>query len=341
MLAVAVKRQSFALQEFADAPLFGLAPARVIDIRIHVGEEPVFARRRAHPGRDRRFFHQTNAHDGFRAFESVFPRHGQAQRCTILVRQHFPVQTHRHQGQGMLRLVQAQAFHIRPIQHRGALPRHALGVVERGELYKLGAAGGLDALQNFIQGKSNPRNHHRPAFDAAQAIYALFQRQLEQVIHIEGAWALYQSFHSHRPGPGHEIARLDSRACLVGTEFVKVVVRGDVVVGRERFVHGVGGFFDAWQLGGGIRPQRERGKRTHRSRAFNEFAPLVINRWVGDFRGFDVGRTADQHGVAPLPIGRGCGGKLTGFGNEMGRGEACLARYRKRVGHARPLQVLE
>src|SRR5439155_14240432 len=45
LIAVAVEHQRLAPEELADAPLGGLGPARMIDRRIHVRVEAVFARR--------------------------------------------------------------------------------------------------------------------------------------------------------------------------------------------------------------------------------------------------------------------------------------------------------
>src|SRR5690606_39093086 len=50
LLGVTVERQGLALEELPDAPFPFLAPARVVHLWIHVGIEPVLARRRPVPG---------------------------------------------------------------------------------------------------------------------------------------------------------------------------------------------------------------------------------------------------------------------------------------------------
>src|ERR1051325_431688 len=63
LVAVAIKRKRFALQEFSDAPLGRLAPARVIDLGVDVGIEAVLRRSGLHPGRGRRLLDEANLHD--------------------------------------------------------------------------------------------------------------------------------------------------------------------------------------------------------------------------------------------------------------------------------------
>src|SRR3569832_2909547 len=47
---IAVEHQGVAYKEVTDAPLLGLAPARVIHLEIEVGVKAVFVRRRPRPG---------------------------------------------------------------------------------------------------------------------------------------------------------------------------------------------------------------------------------------------------------------------------------------------------
>src|SRR5690606_2365638 len=52
-VAVAVEHQGVTAPELAYAPLGGLTPARVVDVGVHVGVEPVLVRRVDVPGRRR------------------------------------------------------------------------------------------------------------------------------------------------------------------------------------------------------------------------------------------------------------------------------------------------
>ena len=50
LISIAVEHQSRPLEEFAYAAFFGLAPARMIDIGVHIGVETILVRRGFRPG---------------------------------------------------------------------------------------------------------------------------------------------------------------------------------------------------------------------------------------------------------------------------------------------------
>src|ERR1051325_8401516 len=87
LVAVAIKRKRFALQEFSDAPLGRLAAARVIDLGVDVGIEAVIRRSGLHPRGRRLLLAEANLHDRLDALESVLPRHDDADRRAVLIRQ--------------------------------------------------------------------------------------------------------------------------------------------------------------------------------------------------------------------------------------------------------------
>src|SRR5712671_1727602 len=64
----------------ADVPLGGLAPARMVDLGVHIRIETIFARRRSRPGVGGLAFGETDLDDGLGALEAVFPRQVHAQR---------------------------------------------------------------------------------------------------------------------------------------------------------------------------------------------------------------------------------------------------------------------
>ena len=137
----------------------------------------------------------------------------------------------------MHRLVQAQTFDIRPVERGDRQSRHLLLVGQGGEFDVLGAAGRLDALDQLGQRQANPRNDHRPAFDTAHAVDALFKRrEFEQFVDVVDPGVLDQAFDRHRPRPGNQRSGASRRVGLVGAELVVVVVRGDVLVRRHLFV---------------------------------------------------------------------------------------------------------
>src|SRR5690606_14285012 len=63
LLGIAVERQRRALEELADAALARLAPARVIDVRVHVRIEAVLVRRGLLPRVHRLALDEADLHD--------------------------------------------------------------------------------------------------------------------------------------------------------------------------------------------------------------------------------------------------------------------------------------
>ena len=96
-------------------------------------------------------------------------------------------------------------------------------------------------LKNQIrQGITNPRDHHRPAFDAAQAVNALLHgAPLHHIFQIKSRWLFNQPFNFDAPGGCFQSVRLSCRIRFVGTKFVEVVVRGGVFL-RGKFLNGHG-----------------------------------------------------------------------------------------------------
>src|SRR5690348_12859918 len=70
LIAIAIEHEGWTLGEFPQPALSGLAPARMIHIRIHVGIKAVFSRSRQTPAVDRLLVGEMNAHDCFRALEA-------------------------------------------------------------------------------------------------------------------------------------------------------------------------------------------------------------------------------------------------------------------------------
>src|ERR1700761_3347121 len=73
----------------ADAALGRLAPARMIAVRVDVGIEAVFLRRRLVPGGRRLLVEEADSDDRLRALEAVLPWHHDPHRRAVLVRKHF------------------------------------------------------------------------------------------------------------------------------------------------------------------------------------------------------------------------------------------------------------
>src|SRR6516162_3627704 len=103
LLLIAVEHQRRTPARFADALLRGLAPARMVHVRIHVGVKAVFIRRVLAPRRSRLVGNQFYFYDGFDSLETVFPRNDEADRRAVLCRQRTAVKSAREKRQRMHR----------------------------------------------------------------------------------------------------------------------------------------------------------------------------------------------------------------------------------------------
>src|SRR6266478_6200115 len=114
-LVVSIEHQGWAFEEFAQAAFLGLAPARVIDIRIHVGIETVFAGSGLLPGVQGLVAGKADADDRLRAFESVLPWNHDAERGAVLIRERLSVQTETKQGERMHGLFLTDTLAVWPL----------------------------------------------------------------------------------------------------------------------------------------------------------------------------------------------------------------------------------
>src|SRR2546428_2994412 len=241
LVRVAVEHERLAPAELADAPLGGLAPARVVDGGVHVGVEAVLLRRRLVPGRLRLLLGETDAHDRLRALEAVLPRDDDAHGRAVLVGEHLAVHADRQQRERVHRLVEAQSLRVRPVEpaaeteEPGLLRGELLGVLEGRELDVLRLARGLGALEYHRQRVADPRDDHRPRLHAAQRVDALLERRgLEELVDVEALWLGHEPVDDDRPRPGTEGVAAPRGIALVGAELVEVVVGGRaLVLGRR------------------------------------------------------------------------------------------------------------
>ena len=83
--------------------------------RIDVGIKPILTGLQLLPSVKGFFIRKTNADNGLNAFETVFPRHHQTPRSTILIRQLFAKHTRNHNAQRVISFIHTQAFGIGPV----------------------------------------------------------------------------------------------------------------------------------------------------------------------------------------------------------------------------------
>src|SRR5215831_4761735 len=114
---VAVKHECrlFAGKEAsADHAFALLAPARMIDIWIHIGVEPVLVRRELVPERPWLLGHELDLRQRLHALKSILPRNDEPNRCTVLIAQRLAVKTNRDESQFVARFLHREAFGIWP-----------------------------------------------------------------------------------------------------------------------------------------------------------------------------------------------------------------------------------
>jgi hypothetical protein len=303
----------------ADTPLALLAPARVIDVRVHVSVEAILSRRRFFPACARPSFGEADLDDGLDALEAVLPGYDQPQWRTILVGQGLAVQSNRQDGQRVHRLVHPQALDVGPVEHGIALTWHLLRVQQGGELDVLCLRSRLEPLQQVSQWEPHPGNDHGPGFDATQPVDPFLERmRSEDVFKGESPRHLGLTRYGHAPGPGTETPRVGRGIGLAGAKFVEIVIARDFVERVGSLRRGVGGI--------GLVPQRWRDERDvhHRlrqdlgrgsqqacaSEPGQERAPRRIDRLGRDLRGPDFVRSPDEHETSAtrwaLPGSRPC-----------------------------------
>ena len=208
----------------------------------------------------------------------------------------------------MLRLVEAQALAIGPLEHRIPQARHLAGPLHGRELDEFRLGRGLHHLEQVAKREADPRNHHRPRFDAAQAIDPLLEREaLEQILERVVAGLADLAVDLHRPGRRLELAAVGLRVALVGAELVEVVVAGDVLervellAGRaERALAYVG---ERGPAPGRV-PRRRQQRAGHAARRGadrgpDEGATIEVEPFVGDLARRNRWCRSNQHRLVP------------------------------------------
>src|SRR5436189_972650 len=119
--------------------------------------------------------------------------------------------------------IHAKAFTIWPVQDVPRV-RYLLAVKKSDELSVLGFRRRLRAIDQRAQWKPDPRDHHRPSFNAAMAIDALFERrEFHQRIDVDDLRLLDFAFDPDRPRTRLEGAGILRGIILISPELVVVV----------------------------------------------------------------------------------------------------------------------
>src|ERR1039457_4644943 len=232
LIAVAVKHERLALEEFAQAAFAGLAPTGMVDRGIHIRIETVLARAGEIPSGGRLLLDELDLHDGLDAFETVLPRHHEANGCTVLVRQDLAVHAEAEERERVHGFVDAQAFHVRKRDAGVTRGGHLLGVVQALEGDEFGLRGGLDRLDQDVERKSDPGHYDGPRLHAAVPVDALFQRRhFHDGVQVENLGLGDRALHGDAPWRSLQSPGAFGRIVFAGAEFVEIVVAADV---RER-----------------------------------------------------------------------------------------------------------
>src|SRR5712691_11223576 len=176
LIAVAVEHESGAREDFAEAALLGLAPARMIDIRIDVGVETIFRGRVAIPGRRRLLFLEADLCQGLDALIAVLPGNNHANRRAILRRKTFTVHADAKKSERVHGFIEAQALDIGEIDAAILCLGHLSRVIEgfKGDVPSFRRR--FDQLCEDAEGKTDPGHNDGPALHATMAVDALFER---------------------------------------------------------------------------------------------------------------------------------------------------------------------
>jgi len=100
-------------------------------------------------------------------------------------------------------LVDAQTVGIGPVERRqiGTQAAHLLRSRHGCEAHEFRFAGGFDQGGKLAEFKADPRHHHGPGFDTAEAVDPFFQWQAHQLFQIDAARLHDLAGHLHRPRP--------------------------------------------------------------------------------------------------------------------------------------------
>ena len=149
-------------------------------------------------------------------------------------------------------LVKTQALDIGPVENlkEAGLARHFLRSHEAGKGDVFGRTERLHLRQQACEWKSDPRNDHRPCFDAAHPIDALFKRHPgNQVLNVEFLRLLDEAVDGELPGQRLVIAGIGGRVALVRAELVEIIVGRDGILRRQLLVHLIGGSLGLQRFG--------------------------------------------------------------------------------------------
>src|SRR6266403_1332718 len=200
LIAVAVEHNGRPHEDFAEAALLGLAPARMVDVGIDVRVETVLAGCIAIPRGGRLFFLEADFHQRLDALITVFPRDDHAKRRAVLRRKSLAVHPDAKKRERVHGLVKTKTFDVGKIDAAVLSLGHLAGVIESLEGDVACFRRRLDELCEDAEGETDPRHNDGPAFDATMAVDAFFEwSEFQDFVYGELAWLGDVTFNGNVP----------------------------------------------------------------------------------------------------------------------------------------------
>ena len=225
LVLITVEHEGVALEDFAEAAFFGLAPARMIDVGIHVGIEAVLVRVGEIPGCGRFFSDKFDFDDGLDALETVLPRNDHANGRAVLIGKCVAVHADAEERKRIHGFIEAKTFDVGEGDAAVFGFGHLAGIIGGFKRDVFCFFCGLDEIDDRAEGKTDPGNDDGPAFHAAMAVDALFERsELEDFVHGEFAFGFDFAFDGDGPRRGAEFLGVFGGSGFVDAEFVEIVV---------------------------------------------------------------------------------------------------------------------
>src|SRR5262249_62178186 len=162
-------------------------------------------------------------------------------------------------------------------------------------------------LQELVQRKADPRNPHRPGFDASVAVDAILERlSSKDVFEVIHRWLVTLPVDRDRPRLGPERPGKPRRLFRIGPELVEVVIRGDLIPGVRPLAGAERAGLHALPLATVrrrlrrvqpdiARDHRRGDARSNLARGPEELPATQVRLFAGDFRARDLCRAFDDH----------------------------------------------
>src|SRR4029078_9145829 len=200
-LFVTVEHQRLRRLEVARDAAFGrLAPARMIDVRVHVRVETVLAGIGVVPRRVRHLVDEADVDDRLDVLEAVLPGDDETDWGAVLVEQGLAVQPDGEQRERVHGFVPAKPLRVTPVQTAVGETGHFRRAQDRLHLDEGRFRLRIRPLDHRGERDADPRDHNPPPLDAAEAVDAFLEiRGLDQIVDMVVAGLVAEAVDLHGP----------------------------------------------------------------------------------------------------------------------------------------------